>query len=97
MFYTYLSKQWHKFPTEIWYELFMLDRYPSLSTGTLPSDLCIELVRPIYDTAKLREQTELESLISKSEEESSYYFACWQAIGSEYETEYKTKTTPRRD
>ena len=97
MFYTYLSKQWHKFPTEIWYELFMLDRYPSLSTGTLPSDLCIELVRPIYDTAKLREQTELESLISKSEEESSYYFACWQAIGSEYEAEYRAKEAELKD
>ncbi len=97
MFYTYLSKQWHKFPTEMWHKLFMLDRYPSLSTGTLPSDLCIELVRSIYDTAKLYEQTELESLISKAEEESSYYFSCWQAIGSEYELEYLAKEEDLKD
>lgn len=91
MFYTYLSLQWHKLPTEIWREFFMLDRYPSLSTGTLPSDLCIELVRPIYDRRKSMEQASLESLITKTQEESDYNFACWQALGDEYEFEFRAK------
>src|SRR3989344_6448673 len=91
MFYTYLSKQWHKFPHQIWHEFFMLNRYPSLSTGELPTDICIELVRPIYDQEKALEQNDLERTIEKTEEESRYYFACWQALDDEYEGEYRAK------
>lgn len=91
MFYTYLSKQWHKFPNEIWHEFFMLNRYPSLSTGELPTDICIELARPIYDQEKALEQNDLERTIEKTEEESQYYFACWQALDDEYEGEYRAK------
>jgi hypothetical protein len=91
MFYTYLSKQWHKFSSEIWYDFFMLHKYPSLSTGELPSDLCIEIVRPIYDKEKAKEQKQLEFKIEKAEEESTHYFAAWQAIGDEYESEYRAR------
>ena len=91
MFYTYLSKQWHKFSAEVWKDFFLLKKYPSLSTGEIPPDLCIEIVRPIYDRQKGQEQKQLESEIEETEEEVNYLYACWQAVGDEYEPEYRIK------
>lgn len=69
----------------------MLDKYPTLSTGIIPVDICIELVRPIYEKEKVEKQKSLEVQIEKAGEDLSHAYASWQALGDGYEELYLSK------
>lgn len=93
--YTYVSKHWHRFPQEIWDNLLSLNLHPSLHTGDIPTDFCIELARPAYDRERQIKQAEFEQEIEGVENDVQHSFMVWQTmgqtVGDEYHVEYLAK------
>lgn len=93
--YTFVSKHWHRFPQEIWDKLLQFNLHPTLNTGDIPTDFCIELARHAYDSERQIKQAELEGEISSAENEVEHFFMAWltmgQVVGDEYHHEYLTR------
>lgn len=93
--YTYVSKHWHRFPQEIWDKLLSLNLHPSLHTGDIPTDFCIELARPAYDRERQIKEAEFEQEIEGVENDAQHSFMVWQTmgqtVGDEYHVEYLAK------
>lgn len=72
--YTYVSKHWHRFPQEIWNELLSLNLHPSLNTGDIPDDFCIELARYAYDDERQVEKSRNAEMAALAPEYNQFLY-----------------------